>query len=102
MHGTAWTGDLVADERTTFDSSGGSFDIAVGRSGARYEVYSATLNNRRVGVLSVALDTNGDYVRDSSTTFDLERDLTAWGVRVEAWVRRVAKVPANGPAPEQE
>src|SRR5437588_2629217 len=70
------TGDLVADERTTFDASGGSFDIAVGRSGARYEVYSATLNNRRVGVLSVALDTNGDYVRDSSTTFDLERDFS--------------------------
>jgi uncharacterized protein (TIGR03437 family) len=68
------TGDLVADERTTFDASGGSFDIAVGRSGARYEVYSATLDNRRVGVLSVALDTSGDYVRDSSTTFDLERD----------------------------
>ena len=56
------TGDLVADERTTFDASGGSFDIAVGRSGARYEVYSATLNNRRVGVLSVALDTNGSVV----------------------------------------
>ena len=68
------TGDLVADERTTFDASGGSFDIALGRSGARYEVYSATLDNRRIGVLSVALDTSGDYVRDSSTTFDLERD----------------------------
>jgi uncharacterized protein (TIGR03437 family) len=68
------TGDLVADERATFDASGGSFDIAVGRSGARYEVYSATLDNRRVGVLSVALDTSGDYVRDSSSTFDLERD----------------------------
>ena len=25
-------GDLVADERTTFDSDGGSFDVAVGRS----------------------------------------------------------------------
>ena len=36
--------DLGADERTTFDSAGGSFDIAVGRSGSRYEVYSATLN----------------------------------------------------------
>jgi uncharacterized protein (TIGR03437 family) len=68
------TGNLVADERTTFDASGGSFDIAVGRSGARYEVYSATLNNRRLGVLNLALDTNGDYVRDSSSTFDLERD----------------------------
>jgi uncharacterized protein (TIGR03437 family) len=70
------TGDLVADERTTFDSSGGSFDIALGRSGARYEVYSATLDNRRVGVLNVALDTNGDYVRDSVSTFDLERDFS--------------------------
>src|ERR1700730_2157221 len=42
-------GDLVADESTTVDSAGGSFDIAVGRSGARYEVYSATLNNRLGG-----------------------------------------------------
>lgn len=66
--------DLIADERTTFDSVGGSFDIAVGRSGARYEVYSATLNNQLIGVLVVALDTNGDYVIDQSTTFDLERD----------------------------
>lgn len=70
------TGDLVADERTTFDASGGSFDIALGRSGARYEVYSATLDNRRVGVLNVALDTNNDYVRDSVSTFDLERDFS--------------------------
>jgi uncharacterized protein (TIGR03437 family) len=70
------SGDLVADERTTFDSSGGSFDIAVGRSGARYAVYSATLNNRRVGVLVLGLDTNGDYVRDTSSTFDLERDFS--------------------------
>ncbi|MBA2734816.1 MAG: hypothetical protein H0U54_18285, partial [Acidobacteria bacterium] len=68
------SGDLVADERTTFDTSGGSFDIAVGRSGARYEVFSATINNRRVGTLVVASDTNGDYVRDASSTFDLERD----------------------------
>lgn len=68
------TGDLVADERTTFDAGGGSFDVAMGRSGARYEVYSATLNNARVGVLVMALDTNGDYVRDSSSAFDLERD----------------------------
>ena len=68
------TGDLAADERTTFDASGGAFDVAIARSGARYEVYSATLNNRRVGVLVTALDTNGDYVRDSSSTFDLERD----------------------------
>ncbi|HEX8845689.1 MAG TPA: IPT/TIG domain-containing protein [Pyrinomonadaceae bacterium] len=70
------TGDGVADERTTFNAGGGSFDIAVGRSGARYEVYSATLNNRRVGVISVGLDTNGDFTRDSSSTFDLERDFS--------------------------
>jgi len=67
-------GDLVADERTTFDSAGGSFDIAVGRSGARYEVYSATLNNTLVGVLIVALDTNGDNHLDSSTTYNLRTD----------------------------
>ncbi|MDT4967923.1 MAG: hypothetical protein QOJ64_2660 [Acidobacteriota bacterium] len=68
------SGDLVADERTTFASSGGSFDAAVGRSGTRYQVFSATLNNRRVGVLSVGIDSNGDYVRNSSSTYDLERD----------------------------
>jgi len=67
-------GDLIADQRTTFDSAGGSFDIAVGRSGARYEVYSATLNNTLVGVLVVALDTNGDYRLDSSTTYNLRTD----------------------------
>jgi hypothetical protein len=67
-------GDLIADERTTFDSAGGSFDIAVGRSGARYEVFSATLNNMLIGVLVVALDTNGDYRIDSSTTFNLRTD----------------------------
>ena len=66
--------DLAADERTTFDSSGGSFDIALGPSGTRYEVYSATLNNVLVGALVVAIDTNGDYVLDSSSTFDLQRD----------------------------
>ena len=77
------TGDLVADERTTFDTNsgsfnkgGGSFDIAVGRSGARYEVFSATLDNRRVGALLVGFDTNGDYARDSFSTFDLERDFS--------------------------
>jgi uncharacterized protein (TIGR03437 family) len=68
------TGDLVADERTTFDAGGGSFDIALGRSGARYEVYTATLNNVTGGYLTIALDTNGDYVRDSSSTYDLRRD----------------------------
>ncbi len=67
-------GDLVADESTTLDSDGGSFDIAVGQSGARYEVYSATLNNTLVGTLVVALDTNGDYRADSSTTYNLQRD----------------------------
>jgi uncharacterized protein (TIGR03437 family) len=75
-------GDLSADERTTFDSRGGSFDVAVGRSGARYEAFSA-IDDRgtptrsddvSTGVLVVALDTNGDYVRDTSATFDLGRD----------------------------
>jgi hypothetical protein len=68
------TNDLMADDRTTFDNAGGSFDIAVGKSGTRYEVFSATLNNTLVGVLVVASDTNGDYVSDSSATFDLRRD----------------------------
>ena len=67
-------GDLIADERTTLDSVGGSFDLAVGRSGARYEVYSATLNNRPVGVVVVALDTNGDYRIDASSTYNLRTD----------------------------
>lgn len=66
--------DLTADERTTFDANGGSFDIAVGRSGSRYEVFSATLGNRRLGALVVALDTNGNYASDSSTTYDLGLD----------------------------
>jgi hypothetical protein len=70
------TGDLIADERTTFDSTGGSFDIAVGRSGTRYEVYSATLNNTLVGVLVVARDTNGDYQIDSSNTNNLRTDFS--------------------------
>jgi uncharacterized protein (TIGR03437 family) len=72
------TGDLVADERTTFDTDGGSFDIAVGRSGARYEVYSGTLNNRPVGVIAVGRDANNNYINDyapkTTPTFDLERD----------------------------
>ena len=75
-------GDLVADERRTFDAAGGSFDIAVGRSGARYEVFTAvddrgtadTDDDVSTGVLVLALDTDGDYVRDSSATFDLGRD----------------------------
>jgi hypothetical protein len=66
--------DLMADERTTFDSAGGAFDLAVGQSGARYEVYGATLNNTPVGVVVVALDTNGDYRIDTSSTYNLERD----------------------------
>lgn len=66
--------DLTADERTTFDSSGGSFDIAVGRSGSRYEVFSAISGNRRLGALVVSLDTNGDYIRDTSSTYDLGLD----------------------------
>jgi uncharacterized protein (TIGR03437 family) len=74
--------DLVADQRTTFDASGGSFDIAVGRTGSRYEVFSAvddrgtstTADDLDTGVLVVAQDTNGDFVRDSSATYDLRRD----------------------------
>src|SRR6266511_670177 len=69
-------GDLIADERTTFDSAGGSFDIAVGQSGARYEVYSATPRNTRVVVLVVALDTNGDYQIDSSIARELRTDFS--------------------------
>jgi uncharacterized protein (TIGR03437 family) len=76
------TGDLAADERTTFDAEGGSFDIAVGRTGARYEVYSAiddrgtqsTADDLATGVLVVGLDTNGDYVRDQSSVYNLRRD----------------------------
>src|SRR6266566_5180030 len=66
--------DLIGDQRRTFDNAGGSFDLAVGQSGARYEVYSATLQGKSVGVLVLALDTNGDYVLDYSSTFDLELD----------------------------
>ncbi|HMF57464.1 MAG TPA: hypothetical protein VK619_14065 [Pyrinomonadaceae bacterium] len=78
--------DMAADERTTFDSLGGSFDIAVGRSGARYEVYSAiddrgtqtTADDQLIGVLVTALDTNGDFVRDNgfSQTYNLRRDFS--------------------------
>ena len=66
--------DLVADDRTTLDSAGGSFDIAVGKSGTRYEVFSATISNTLVGVLVTANDTNGDFVADFTATFDLHRD----------------------------
>jgi uncharacterized protein (TIGR03437 family) len=76
------TGDLVADDRTTFDNRGGSYDIAVGRTGARYEVFTAiddrgtttTSDDVATGILVLALDTNGDFVRDAATTFDLGRD----------------------------
>jgi hypothetical protein len=68
------TGDLMADQRKMFDSLGGSFDLAVGQSGARYLVYSATFQNTNVGVLVLAFDTNGDYAIDSSSTYDLELD----------------------------
>jgi uncharacterized protein (TIGR03437 family) len=75
-------GDLRADDRTTFDSRGGSYDLALGRTGTRYEVFTgiddrgtpATSDDVSTGVLVVALDTNGDYVRDASQTFDLGRD----------------------------
>ncbi|MGI8655305.1 MAG: DUF4214 domain-containing protein [Pyrinomonadaceae bacterium] len=77
---TDTTNDIVADERTAFDARGGSFDIAVGRSGARYEVYSAldsdpasTTYRQQVGVLVVGIDSNGDFVSDSSQTFNLAR-----------------------------
>ncbi|HLL71123.1 MAG TPA: hypothetical protein VK363_06795, partial [Pyrinomonadaceae bacterium] len=74
--------DLVADERATFDTRGGAFDIALGRSGARYEAYSAidergtfdTGDDRSIGVLTIAFDTNGDYARDASNLYDLYRD----------------------------
>ncbi|CAN5655955.1 hypothetical protein BH18ACI4_BH18ACI4_15450 [soil metagenome] len=66
--------DFIADERTTFDSARGAFDVAVGQSGARYEVYGATLNNTSVGVVVVALDTNGDYRIDTSNTYNLRSD----------------------------
>jgi uncharacterized protein (TIGR03437 family) len=66
--------DLVADHRKTFDSDGGSFDLAVGKSGARYEVYSATDNNGAgYGVLVVGSDANGDFVRDSFSAYNLRQ-----------------------------
>ena len=70
-------GDLVADQRTTFNSAGGSFDVAVGQSGARYEVFSAVdINNNRIGALAVTFDTNGDFQTETipPVTFDLRRD----------------------------
>jgi uncharacterized protein (TIGR03437 family) len=78
------SGDLVADQRATFDTSGGAFDIAVGRTGTRYEVFSAIddrgtpspNDDRPIGVLVNAFDLNGDYVRDSAATYDLRRDFS--------------------------
>lgn len=75
-------GDLRADDRATFDARGGSYDIAVGRTGARYEVFTAiddrgtsnTSDDVATGILVLATDANGDYVRDASTTYDLGRD----------------------------
>jgi uncharacterized protein (TIGR03437 family) len=75
-------GDLRADDRATFDARGGSYDIAVGRTGARYEVFTAiddrgtsnTSDDVATGILVLAADANGDYVRDASTTYDLGRD----------------------------
>ncbi len=66
--------DLVADHRKTFDSDGGSFDLAVGKSGARYEAYSATDNGGiSRGILVIGTDTNGDFVRDSFSAYDLKQ-----------------------------
>ncbi|MCU1266005.1 MAG: hypothetical protein JWM21_2323 [Acidobacteria bacterium] len=66
-------GDVIQDQRKTFDNAGGSTDLAVGQSGARYEVFPGTLEGRNVGILVLALDTNGDYVVDTSSKFDLRR-----------------------------
>jgi uncharacterized protein (TIGR03437 family) len=66
--------DLEADERATFDACGGAFDVAVGLSGTRYQVYSAiddrgTFNpadDRSIGVLGLGFDSNQDFQRDSA------------------------------------
>lgn len=77
--------NLEADQRTTFNQAGGSFDVAVGRNtGTRYEVFSAvddrgTSNpndDLPIGALVVGVDSNGDFVRDSSSTYDLRRDFS--------------------------
>jgi hypothetical protein len=75
--------DLIADQRTTLDAVGGSFDIAAGRSGSRYEVFSATLSGQLVGIIVVARDTNGDYFADTSSTINLRTD---FGLRSAAAV----------------
>jgi uncharacterized protein (TIGR03437 family) len=77
-------GNLEADERTTFDALTGSYDIAVGRSGSRYEVFTAIddrgtatpIDDIPFGVLVVALDTDGNYTRDASNTYDLDLDFS--------------------------
>ncbi|MDQ1592145.1 MAG: hypothetical protein QOG71_2772 [Pyrinomonadaceae bacterium] len=80
--------DLEADERATFDTCGGAFDVAVGHSGTRYQVYSAidergTFNpndDRSIGLLSLGYDANRDFQRDgacssfASPTHDLFRE----------------------------
>ncbi|HZG53747.1 MAG TPA: hypothetical protein VEZ40_16580 [Pyrinomonadaceae bacterium] len=66
--------DLAADERATFDTCGGAFDVAVGLSGTRYQVYSAiddrgtpTRNDdRSIGVLNLGYDSNLDFQRDGA------------------------------------
>jgi uncharacterized protein (TIGR03437 family) len=66
--------DLEADERATFDACGGAFDVAVGRSGTRYQVYSAIddrgtpnpADDRPIGVLGLGFDSNQDFQRDSA------------------------------------
>ncbi|HEX8456166.1 MAG TPA: hypothetical protein VF656_02495 [Pyrinomonadaceae bacterium] len=68
--------DLEADERATFDACGGAFDVAVGLSGTRYQVYSAlddrgtfqTSDDRSIGVLTLGFDANRDFQRDSGCT----------------------------------
>jgi hypothetical protein len=75
--------DLIADQRTTFDAAGGSFDIAVGRSGSRYEVFSATLNGQLVGIIVVARDTNGDYFGEPFPPIELR---SGFGLRSAAAV----------------
>ncbi len=64
-------GNLSADQRTTFNQNGWSVDLAVGQSGARYEVFPGTLRGINIGVLELGFDTNGDYRVDSTQDFDL-------------------------------
>ena len=95
--------DLAADERATFDACGGAFDVAVGLSGTRYQVYSAiddrgtfdTKDDRPIGVLGLGHDSNRDFQRDSacanfaSPTHDLFREFSlSSAVSVVAGVSR--------------